>query len=809
MKLKTNDDWMVRVVCRVHNHSAALYMEGHSYVGKLSAAENEILIDMSNNLVKPRNILYTLKNRDPNNVSTIKTIYNARQKFRTAEKAGKSQMQQLMSSLHQYEYVFFTRSNDETNQLEELFFAHPGSLELLRAFPHVLLMDATYKTNRFRMPLFEIVGVTSTKMTFCIGFVFLQAEKEDNYTWALNCLRSTLDESTFPRVIVTDRDLALMRSCAQVFPESMKLLCRWHIDRAVIAHCKKSFPDNASWDAFYSMWHILLESETENVYHYNLSAFEVNLQSYSKVVNYIKDVWLMPYKEMFITAWTDTYMHFGNLTTNRAESQHSKLKRYLGTSQSDLESSVLSIHQLIQGQLTAIKASLEKSKNIVLHRFKTSMFRELRGFVSVDALNLIWLEFERSKVVGEDIYSCRCKLRTSNGLPCAHELAIYTNEDRPIPLACIDKFWKKLDLLPSVSHVNDDIDCSVELQMFTEQFKHQSRPGKVSLLRKLREIINPSITALLQPVVKTNIRGRPSSKKKVEKSTRCNQNAFDFVQNDLNHSQGLGRHNYSSVRPSSKKKVDRSTSGDASAFEFVQQDFCSSQEPGRHSCSSLYSTPPLPTQRISRSRSTAYEHVYLSQFPPILHPYIMFVKDVRADGNYGFRAIAGLLGFGEDAWVNVRHNLIDELRTFWAEYVDLFGGYERTCSIYNSLDFWEPDRPAPLQNWMTMPDMGHLIASRYNVILHLLSSEQCLTFLPLRSMPPPLHEHVTITIGFVNSNHFVQIALTEGYPMPPIMIQWFTYRYDCAAAWVTPYTEQLASYIQCRRSTFPSETIVL
>ncbi|XP_038717620.1 uncharacterized protein LOC120010813 [Tripterygium wilfordii] len=129
MNLKTDDDWMVRVVCGMHNHSVTLYMEGHSYVGKLSGVENDILINMSNNLVKPRSILYTLKNKDPNNVFTIKTIYNARQKFRTAEKAN--------------------------------------SLELLRAFPHVLLMDATYKTNRFRMSLFEIIGATSTNMTFC------------------------------------------------------------------------------------------------------------------------------------------------------------------------------------------------------------------------------------------------------------------------------------------------------------------------------------------------------------------------------------------------------------------------------------------------------------------------------------------------------------------------------------------------------------------------------------------------------------------------------------------------------------------
>lgn len=32
-------------------------------------------------------------------------------------------------------------------------------------------------------------------------------------------------------------------------------------------------------------------------------------------------------------------MHFGNVITNRAESAHAKLKRYLGYSQGDLESS--------------------------------------------------------------------------------------------------------------------------------------------------------------------------------------------------------------------------------------------------------------------------------------------------------------------------------------------------------------------------------------------------------------------------------------------------------------------------------------
>lgn len=59
--------------------------------------------------------------------------------------------------------------------------------------PHVLMMDDTYSTNRYKIPLLEIVGVTSTNMTFCVAFVYMHREKEVNYPWALNCLRLTWD----------------------------------------------------------------------------------------------------------------------------------------------------------------------------------------------------------------------------------------------------------------------------------------------------------------------------------------------------------------------------------------------------------------------------------------------------------------------------------------------------------------------------------------------------------------------------------------------------------------------------------------
>ncbi|XP_038679472.1 uncharacterized protein LOC119980749 [Tripterygium wilfordii] len=212
--MRTGDDWMVRVVCRTHNHAPAMYMEGHPYPGRLSKFETQFMVHLSTKNVKPRDILTSLKKQNPDNVSTIKTVYNARQKFQTAEKAGKTQMQVVMSFLQCEGYIFESQTNVVTNELEYLFFAHPGSLEGWRAFPHMLLMDATYKTNRYRMPLLEIVGMTATNMTFCIAFVFLHSEKVFNYTWALRCLQSRMDGCTGPRIIVTDRELTLMNASA-------------------------------------------------------------------------------------------------------------------------------------------------------------------------------------------------------------------------------------------------------------------------------------------------------------------------------------------------------------------------------------------------------------------------------------------------------------------------------------------------------------------------------------------------------------------------------------------------------------------
>ncbi|XP_028127318.1 uncharacterized protein LOC114323840 [Camellia sinensis] len=160
-------------------------------------------------------------------------------------------------------------------------------------------------------------------------------------------------------------------------------------------------------------------------------------------------------------------------------------------------------------------------------------------------------------------------------------------------------------------------------------------------------------------------------------------------------------------------------------------------------------------------------------------PFIKLMRDVDGDGNCGFRAIAGLLVLGENDWVQVRRGLLLELNNRRDEHVVLYGSHERVKELTHILSYFE-NSPG-FDRWITMPDMGHLIASFCNVVLYHLSLQQCLTFLRLRSPPVTLANRREIAIGFVNGNHFVQVFLEAGHPVPLIAVLWQVHHHLCTS----------------------------
>ena len=263
--------WKINVICGEHNHEPATFLEGHPFAKRLTDEQKQFVLDKYRQNIAPRDILAELKKRWPNNVSTKETVYDEVRRIRADETCGRTPMQSLLVSLHSSNYVYHVRHVPNSNQVHDLLLINPTSMTIWRAFPHVLILDPTYKTNRYHLPLLEIVGLTSTNKTFCIAFAFIQNEMTDNFQWVLGCLRQTLDGYMLPRVIVTDRDLALMRACLEVFPDATRLLCRYHIFENIRKKCRQSFPTHQEWGRFTARWNRVINSPTETEYVKNVT----------------------------------------------------------------------------------------------------------------------------------------------------------------------------------------------------------------------------------------------------------------------------------------------------------------------------------------------------------------------------------------------------------------------------------------------------------------------------------------------------------------------------------------------------------
>ena len=179
------------------------------------------------------------------------------------ELVGRTPIQCLMETLDQKK-IYYECEQDDAHTVLQLAFTLPMCAKLAQAQHYIFQADCTYKTNRYKMPLMVIVGVTCTGLTFYAFFVFMQKEDFEGYVWAMQASRKMLMRS--PEVIVTDCELALMKAIKFVMPSCQNLLCRWHINKNVLAKCKGAFTVEAVWDAFYKEFKGLAYAKTETEY---------------------------------------------------------------------------------------------------------------------------------------------------------------------------------------------------------------------------------------------------------------------------------------------------------------------------------------------------------------------------------------------------------------------------------------------------------------------------------------------------------------------------------------------------------------
>jgi len=201
--------WMAEVQNTEHNHEASEYTSAHPVHRRIDINTREIQ-DMVLSHMKVglgvKESLRILKGANPRNAIIAKDIHNLRSKFKQRELQGLSPLQALLFGLgDKADYITFNR-RDQNNRLKILFYAYKQSLELLRKHGEVLVMDSTYKTNRFHLPLFNICGSTFSNTSFSVASAFLSSEDTESFQWVLTTLLEVCQTLNLPSPATFVRD---------------------------------------------------------------------------------------------------------------------------------------------------------------------------------------------------------------------------------------------------------------------------------------------------------------------------------------------------------------------------------------------------------------------------------------------------------------------------------------------------------------------------------------------------------------------------------------------------------------------------
>lgn len=365
-------------------------MRAYPSARRLTDEEDKKRADLLTLNVPVRKQLDILKSTNPSLLTTPKDLANLNQKQKKARLAGSCATQTLVNELPQRDYVYEVKTAPNNNVTTHILFAHKESVMLARQYCKVVVLDCTYKTNKYNEPLMNVVGIDCHNKSFNIGFAFIVGERETDFDWVLDSLNRLVFYAEEglppirPKVVITDNDVGLMNSVRSRWPTAKNNLCRFHVEMNVAARIKVEFKGcentNLANDCL---------TEWSALYH-------------------------MRSEDDLIAAWT-------SLTRSPPTRQV---------------------------QAAGQRAEDESIGPPIGSKTKQNVFKSLKGKISNFAIARVAQQYDLMIQNKHMERPCQHILSTTMGLPCAHKIAelLASRGEEPIRPADFDKQWHMISL---------------------------------------------------------------------------------------------------------------------------------------------------------------------------------------------------------------------------------------------------------------------------------------------------------------------------------------------------------------------------
>ena len=354
---------------------------------------------------------------------------------------------------------------DNENNFKALFYQDKDMRDMFQCYPEILLVDATYKLNDLRLPLYVMLVVDGNGESEIVGLMLAADERQETIRQMMVYFKDLNPKWNEINCVMADKDMTERQVIKEELPQAGLLICLFHTMRTFrreVTTEKMGISNDERIQAL-EILQCMAYSKSESSYQV---LYEQLLSTrLNTVIQYFNDNW-HPIRNEWVEGFKNKYTNFLNSTNNRLESINQKLKAVVSS-----HSSLLEFNKQLQSCLSSLRverdhraASIFQKRPVCLnnlkeyelqyynkctpfafkHIQKQLTLHEKCGKILENGLNGFFTIESKKGNLQVSSEKCHCDFFTSMKLPCRHILALRKHLSYPLYCESIcDRRWTK------------------------------------------------------------------------------------------------------------------------------------------------------------------------------------------------------------------------------------------------------------------------------------------------------------------------------------------------------------------------------
>lgn len=330
---------------------------------------------------------------------------------------------------------------DCDKNLKAIFYQTPEMQQNFRQYPELVMIDATYKLNDLRMPLFLLLVVDGNGQSEIVALWIAADEERDTIKQMLQSFKTHNENHAKVTCVMADKDLTERAVIASELANAHLLICLFHTMRSFKREisCDKLGITSGQRNLALELMQKLAYSASEEAYARNYK--ELLDTKIKPVISYYNDNW-HSIRDQWVEGLKNNFFNMLNRTNNRLESLNQKIKSVvsrnssLTTFWSELMQCLTTLETERDQKAVRVQLKTPIGVEVAIKEFSESLTPFAFGHIQkqynlLKKTNILAINADNTsasfKTTSGNIQatptSCQCSFFTVMQLPCRHIMA--------------------------------------------------------------------------------------------------------------------------------------------------------------------------------------------------------------------------------------------------------------------------------------------------------------------------------------------------------------------------------------------------